>query len=529
MTKSDSPLQRTLHNVSEAPVTLAGLVADRAHTTPDALLVADDRDRRLTALEFYRECTRVARNLEGLGVAAGELVSWIMPTGIDALLIMVGLSTVGAVQNPIIPMYGAREIGHIFREASVDAVVSVRLHRRTDYEQMIADLVDPASRRPRVVDVDRVFGRQPVPADCGERGSASGVSASGAQWVFYTSGSTGFPKGVLHTDETLYSVARAMADRLKMTPADRSGIAFPIAHIGGPVNLMAALISGSALILLEEFEPRVACDVFARHGVTMAGSGTAFHLGYLDIQRERPDVPLFPMLRCCPGGGAPKPVGLHERVKDALGGAGIVSGWGLTEAPVLTMASPDDPDLELSESEGQALDGVRLKVVGSDGSAVLPGQSGELRAKAAQMMLGYVDSTMDEDAFDDEGYLRTGDLGTVDSSGYVRITGRLKDVVIRNGENVGTAEVEILLRALAGVADAAVIGLPDDRTGERVCAVLEMTPGTSALDVTAVSECLAASGLRRIAWPEQVECVPSLPRTPAGKIDKSALLALFSS
>jgi acyl-CoA synthetase (AMP-forming)/AMP-acid ligase II len=216
-------------------------------------------------------------------------------------------------------------------------------------------------------------------------------------------------------------------------------------------------------------------------------------------------------------------------VKDALGGAGIVSGWGLTEAPVLTMASPDDPDLELSESEGQALDGVRLKVVGSDGSAVLPGQSGELRAKAAQMMLGYVDSTMDEDAFDDEGYLRTGDLGTVDSSGYVRITGRLKDVVIRNGENVGTAEVEILLRALAGVADAAVIGLPDDRTGERVCAVLEMTPGTSALDVTAVSECLAASGLRRIAWPEQVECVPSLPRTPAGKIDKSALLALFSS
>ncbi len=512
------------------PKSLVELVAYRARETPHALLVADDRDRRLTALEFHEECTRVAANLKDLEVRAGQLVSWIMPTGIDALLVMVGLSAVRAVQNPIIPMYGAREIGHIFREASVDAVISVQSHRRTDYEAMITGLVDAASARPRVIDVGAVLGEHPrskTPAAKPE--TRSTVAASGAQWVFYTSGSTGLPKGVLHSDETLSSVARAMADRLVMTPADRSGIAFPIAHIGGPINLMAALMSGSALILLEKFEAREACDVLARHGVTMAGSGTAFHLGYLDVQRERPDIPLFPELRCCPGGGAPKPAGLHERVKDALGGAGIVSGWGLTEAPVLTMGSPVDPDLALSESEGQALDGVRLTVVAADGSAAANGTPGELRAKAPQMMLGYVDARLDGEAFDDEGYLKTGDLGTVDSAGYVRITGRLKDVVIRNGENVSTAEVEVLLRAISDVADAAVIGLPDDRTGERVCAVLALGPGRPQLDVGAVGRLLRESGLRRIAWPEQVECVVSLPRTPAGKIDKAALVARFSA
>jgi cyclohexanecarboxylate-CoA ligase len=510
-------------------VTLAGLVAQRAGATPESLLVADDRDRRLTALEFHQECARVAANLEGLNIGPGQLVSWIMPTGIDALLIMVGLSAVGAVQNPIIPMYGRREIGHIFSEASVDAVISVRSHRSTDYGQLIGELVDVAADPPRVLDVDHVLGRQQVPAESGEDMARSRIAATGAQWVFYTSGSMGLPKGVLHTDATLHAAAAAMADRLMMTPADRSGIAFPIAHIGGPINLMAALISGSALILLEQFEPRVACDVLARHGVTMAGSGTAFHLGYLEIQREDPGVPVFPMLRCCPGGGAPKPAGLHESVKDALGGTGIVSGWGLTEAPVLTMGAPDDPDLELSESEGQALAGVRLKVVGADGADARPGQAGELRAKAPQMMLGYVDPALDADAIDDKGYLKTGDLGSIDASGYVRITGRLKDMVIRNGENVGTAEVETLLRAFHGIADAAVIGLPDARTGEKVCAVLEMTPGTPALGIAAVSAFLSEGGLRRIAWPEQVECVSSLPRTPAGKIDKAALVALFTS
>jgi cyclohexanecarboxylate-CoA ligase len=263
--------------------------------------------------------------------------------------------------------------------------------------------------------------------------------------------------------------------------------------------------------------------VFAREGVTMAGSGTAFHLAYLEVQAQRPAEPLFPHLRCCPGGGAPKPAGLHERVRRELGGAGIVSGWGLTEAPVLSMGRASDRDEQLSETEGSPLPGVQLRTVSSDGRTCAAGEQGELRAKAPQLMLGYVDQSLTAAAFDDDGWLRTGDLGTIDEEGYVRITGRLKDVVIRNGENIGTAEVEELLRGHPHVADAAVFGLPDSRTGERVCAVVELVPGSLQLDLETVGVFLESRGLRRQAWPEQLETMEALPRTVAGKIDTRLL------
>ncbi len=498
---------------------LNALVDARAEATPDRVLMVDDKGRRLTSRAFRDESLRVAAVLRLLGIGEGTLVSWILPTGIDALVVMAALSRLGAVQNPIIPIYREREVGHIVDEADVDVLVVIPEWRGFDYLGLAAGL---SATRPglgvlRIENAlrasERWAGFQPHPHDL----------LGPTQWIFYTSGSTGHPKGVRHTDTTLLAAARGMVDHLAITERDRSGLAFPIAHIGGPINLMASLLTGATLVLVEIFDPGPTSDFLAREGVTMAGSGTAFHLAYLDVQRVRPDQPLFPALRCCPGGGAPKPPGLHERVKQELGGAGIVSSWGLTEAPVLTMGRPSDPDEKLSATEGTPLPGVGLRVVGADGLPAGPGATGELRVLAPQVMLGYVDSALDSDAFDAEGYLRTGDLGTIDADGYLRITGRSKDVVIRSGENIGTAEVEDLLRANVAIADAAVIGLPDERTGERVCAVLELAPGQTVLDVESVGQYLGSKGLRRQAWPEQVEITGALPRTVAGKIDKMRL------
>jgi acyl-CoA synthetase (AMP-forming)/AMP-acid ligase II len=446
----------------------------------------------------------------------------------DALVLTVALSRLGAVQIPVIPVYREREIGHILDETALDAFIVTPQWRGFDYLELCQELASSRGGRAVVLTVDDAVGdpQHPIAQRVPE---GPGRDLGGTKWIFYTSGTGGLPKGVRHADATLLAAARGMVEHLAVTSDDRSGIAFPIAHIGGPINLMADLLAGCTLILIENFDPRRTSDVLAREGVTMAGSGTAFHLAYLEVQARHPDEPLFRHLRCCPGGGAPKPAGLHERVKRELGGAGIVSGWGLTEAPLLSMGRPSDRDDQLSATEGSALPGVRLRTVSSDGRTCVAGEQGELRAQAPQVMLGYVDPSLTAEAFDDEGWLRTGDLGTIDAEGHIRITGRLKDVVIRNGENVGTAEVEELLRGHPQVADAAVFGLPDSRTGERVCAVLELVPAAPDLDLADVGAFLGSRGLRRQAWPEQLESVEALPRTVAGKIDTRQLRERFGA
>jgi acyl-CoA synthetase (AMP-forming)/AMP-acid ligase II len=501
------------------------MVDMRASATPDLVLIVDEQGRSLTSAEFRTESLRVAKTLRSLGVIAGHVVSWVLPTRIDALILSAALARLGAVQNPIVPIYRHREIEHIVAEASVDVLIVVPEWRGYDYESLAARLSRESDGRVDSMLLSDALGGGGTVKAMPERNHGLGS----AQWIFYSSGSTGRPKGAKHTDQTLAAVARGMAQHLMMTPADRNGIAFPIAHVGGPINLMASLLTGARMVLIETYEPEASSRVLAREGVTMAGSGTAFHLGYLEAQAQQPTSPLFASLRCCPGGGAPKPPGLHGRVKEELGGAGIVSGWGLTEAPVLTMGRPIDPDNKLAETEGTALPGVELRVTSAQGAVLSTGEVGELRARGPQVMLGYVDPALDGEVFDSDGYLRTGDLGTVDADGYVRITGRLKDVIIRSGENVAAAEVEDVLRFHPDVADLAVIGVPDPRTSERVCLVVELVSGAEPLDVPSLAEFLSATGLRRQAWPEQVEVVRSLPRTVAGKVDKAQLRELLAS
>jgi cyclohexanecarboxylate-CoA ligase len=514
----DFVLNRGALGATEA--SLPHLVDAKAREDPEGVLLVDDRHRQMTHGEFQAESERAALRLANLGVGPNSIVSWILPTTMESLVVMVALSRLAAVQNPIIPMYREREIGHILDEACVDAMIVLENWAAVAYKDMVEALSAERGGTPVVWTLEEVLG-ETVPSQSVT--SHSGATQKPAEWLFYTSGSSGVPKGCRHTDRSLFSCAVGMTMHLGMTADDRSGIAFPIAHIGGAVNLMAALLSGATLILIEKFSREETPDVLAREQVTMAGSGTAFHLAYLEAQAVQPNVPIFPFLRCCPGGGAPKPPGLHERVKRELGGVGILSGWGLTEAPVLTMGTPQDPDGKLSDTEGRPLPEVAIRVVGADGRVVEAGGPGELRVRAPQQMLGYVDGALDKEVFDEDGYVRTGDIGTVDPDGFVRITGRLKDVVIRNGENVATAEVEDMLRGHPEVVDVAVLGLPDQRTGERVCAVVELHPGTRSLTVELVGAYLEEAGLRRIAWPEQVELVASLPRNVTGKVDKVAL------
>jgi acyl-CoA synthetase (AMP-forming)/AMP-acid ligase II len=264
----------------------------------------------------------------------------------------------------------------------------------------------------------------------------------------------------------------------------------------------------------------------SREGCTHPGAGTPFHLAYLAVQREQPGVPLFPRAKCFPGGGAPKPPQLTYEVNDELG-AVVVSGWGLTEVPILTMASTKDSPERLARTEGYAMPDVELIVVKLDGTRAAAGEEGELRAKAPQMMVGYIDERLDAEAFDDEGFFRTGDLGLLDEDGYVVITGRSKDVIIRNLENISAKEVEDLLYTHPKVHDVAVIGLPDAKTGERVVAVVAPSDAADLLTFAEMQTFLRANGLRTQAVPEQLELVDVIPRNESGKITKNVLRKRF--
>jgi acyl-CoA synthetase (AMP-forming)/AMP-acid ligase II len=509
--------------------TLWGLIEGRAEATPDAVLAHEDTGHELTFAGYRDACLRAAAGLAAeYGVGRDTGVSWELPTWNESLVLVGALARLGARQNPLIPIYRGREVGFITAQSEASLLVVPTVYRGFDYEAMALGI---AAERPglRVLvvhrdlpegDPDRLPELEAPPARAAD---------APVRWLFYTSGTTADPKGAPHTDLTVMASALAMAECLDIRADDVSALIFPFTHIGGIGWLIAALFTGCRLLTTEAFDPQATPGFLAANQVTLAGSGTPFHLAYLTAQRAAGAGagPLFPRVRSYPGGGAPKPPQLHYDLKREIGGVGIVSGYGLTEAPIVVMATTTDPDEKLAATEGRPTPGVELIVVGLDGRRAAAGQEGEIRLKGPQVIRGYLDPQLDAEAFDDQGYFRSGDLGMVDEEGYVTITGRLKDVIIRHGENISAKEVEDLLYAHPAVADVAVIGLPDPRTGERACAVVAVAEGAT-FDFDEMVAYLKEHGLRTQAVPEQLELVDLVPRNPAGKILKHTLRERFA-
>ncbi|MFZ0665681.1 MAG: AMP-binding protein [Acidimicrobiales bacterium] len=519
--------------------TLWELIERRAKATPGALMAIDENGRSLTFGEYRNRCVSAAAGLhDQYGVSEGTAVSWELPTWLESLVLVGALARLSARQNPIIPIYREREVGFVVKQTGAKLLVVPSTWRGFDYEAMantiaeaIADDAGDAGRedRMKVLVADHSLpegdpANLPPPPTIPAEASDAPV-----RWVFYTSGTTADPKGAQHTDLSVLASALAMSECLDLSAEDVSGLVFPFTHIGGIGWLMAVLIAGCEVVITEAFDASATPALLAANDVTLAGSGTPFHMAYLQAQRSDPGNKLFPKVRAFPGGGAPKPPQLHHDIKNEVGGIGIVSGYGLTEAPIVFMATCSDPDHKLAQTEGQARPGVIFKVVSLDGSPAPAGVEGELRVQGPQLMRGYLDSSLDSDAFDEEGFFKSGDLAVVDEDGYVVITGRLKDVIIRHGENISAKEVEDLVYQHPSVADVAVIGLPDSRTGERACAVVSLRAGAEPLDLEGLKDFLIGKGLRTQAVPEQLEIVATVPRNPAGKILKHKLREQFTN
>jgi acyl-CoA synthetase (AMP-forming)/AMP-acid ligase II len=496
------------------------LLENRVAATPDATMLVDQDGRGLTFAEYKAEAERAAAGLGRLGIGPGDVVSWQLPTWPASIVLVAALSRLGAIQNPMLPIYRLREVAFITKQARTKLLIVPGTWRGFDFEDMARTI---AADQPGLeVLVASHALPQGDPAQLPPPPEPAGELP--IRWYYYTSGTTADPKGAQHTDASIDAAARGMCERLEVTEADRIGCVFPFTHVAGAVYVLSALRYGCTMIVVEAFDAEATPQVLRDNEVTLAGAGTPFHMAYLAYQRNHPDLaPLFPKARAYIGGGAPKPPQLHYDIKSEMGGVGVVSGYGMTEAPIVTMASVRDGDDELANSEGKPVTGVDLRLVALDGSIAGPGDEGEIRLKAPMLMRGYLDSSLDADAFDADGYFKTGDLAKLDAKGNVVITGRVKDIIIRNMENISAKEVEDLLFTHPKVADVAVVGVPDDRTGERVCAVVVPKEAGDAPTLAEILEFTVANGLAKQKAPEQLEVVDALPRNPTGKVLKFEL------
>ena len=500
--------------------TFWGRFAARAETSAPAPVLFDEHGSELTFGELRDRAERVAAGLYQRGIGEGSRVTWQLPTRIETVLLMLALNRLGAVQNPIIPLYGKREVGFAVRQTGAQLLVVPGRWRDTDYAAMARELqAEIGSPLQVLLTEDGLPEGDPATLPPAPEKSA-------IRWVFYTSGTTADPKGVCHTDDSVHAAGHVLVILHDLRPADVGSIAFPIAHVGGAQYLSSMFEAGFPAVLLERFNPAESLDVMRRRGVTLVGGGSAIYQAVLQEQRRRPDVRVLPTLRKLTGGGTPKPPQLFFDVRAELG-APILHGLGMTESPCITMGAITDTDEQLAYTEGAVVPGMEIRIMRRDDTPASPGEEGEVQLRGALMTVGYTDPALNATAFTSDGWLRGGDLARLRPDGHLVITGRIKDIIIRKGENVSVRELEELLLTHPRIADVAVIGLPDGDRGERVCAVVETATGSEPIDLPELQRFLRSAGLAVIKLPEQLEIVDALPRNAFSKVLKTELRARF--
>lgn len=518
----------TAHALSTSR-TLWELLGRRAGTSsrlPALIQAGDtpDEDRTTTFGELRDRVLRTAAGLYAHGVRPGDRFAWQLPTRTETVVLSLALARLGAVQTPVIPFYRDREVCLALRASTARYFAHPGQWRGFDHGAM-TERIRPALGRPLDVLTQLPDGDPAVlpeaPAD-----------GTDVRWIYWTSGTTSDPRGVLHTDRSLIAGGSCLGHALCPRPDDVGSVAFPYAHIGGPDYLVMMLLYGFPAVLFEKFALPDSLDAYRRLGVTLAGGSTAFYSMFLAEQRKQPGRKLIPSLRLLAGGGAAKPPELYYEVVRELD-CQLTHGYGMTEAPMITIGTPDDSTENLATTEGRPPEAMEIRITGPDGTPLPPGVDGEVRLRGEAVCKGYLDAPQGTGAasetFDSDGFLLTGDLGHLTAEGYLVLTGRQKEIIIRKGENISAKEIEQLLYEHPAVGDVAVIALPDAERGERVCAVVEQPPGTVALTLREVTSYLSAEGLSPHKLPEQLEVVEALPRNETlRKVLKYKLQERFS-
>lgn len=432
-------------------------------------------------------------------------VAWQLPSHVNASLIMLALARMPVVQAPVLHLYRQRETNAAVRVANADVLI-VDETTAGIAAQDVPTITVPADL------VDRLDMLAPADVE-------AGPPATEPRWVYFTSGSTGHPKGVRHSDATLLSAARGYVAHLGLGshPREVGTIAFPIAHVGGIVYLACALVGDFPVLVVpkvDESLPRL----LAEHDVTVTGASTAFYQMLVSAQIASSTTELLmPSLRMLIGGGAACPPEVHRRVRAHLR-IPVVHAYGMTEAPMICVSEATDTDEQLANSAGRPIPGAEVRI----------GSRGEIELRGANLTAGYTDTRQWTEALTVDGWFRSGDRGHVRADGRIVVTGRVKDLIIRKGENVAPDELENELLRHPLVDEIAVLGQPDELRGELVCAVVRRSPQHRDVTLDELCTFLDERGLMKQKWPERLVVVDEFPMTGLGKVAKSELARMIA-
>jgi cyclohexanecarboxylate-CoA ligase len=512
--------------------TLADSLRAAAEITPQRTVLVDN-DTRLDCATLYAQVARLSNALmERMPV--GSTVSFMLPNWHEAAVIYLAATLAGMVVNPILPSLRDHDLRFILEDVETAMIFIPEQFGGHDYAAMLERVTAAMDPSPEVVVLRGESGsRTPFPALLRLEPDATGLPAldpDAVRMVLYTSGTTGRPKGVLHTHNSIHALICQIRDQWNVEPGDTFLVPSPIAHIGGSIYAFECpLLLGTTAVLMDRWDASAAVALMNRERCTHMAGATPF-LQQLLSAAERAESRL-PDLKVFICGGASVSPTLIRRAAEYFDRAVVTRVYGCTEVPVATVGAPGPDEAgPAAGTDGRA--GIaEIKLVAHEAA---PAGDGEICVRGPQMLLGYRHPEDDAESFDAAGFFRTGDLGRWVSAGfedhYLVVTGRAKDVIIRNGENISAKEVEDLLADHPGIAEIAVVGLPDDRTGERACAVIVPAgePAESTPDVADLLALLQSKGVAKFKAPEQVVIWDALPKNDAGKILKHQIRAALT-
>lgn len=509
--------------------TLDAMALERAREAPARVAIVDGAQRK-TFGELFAQAQRIAAGLRDMGLVAGDVVAFQLPNWWEAAVVNLATCMGSWVALPIVPIYREAELGVILGDSEARVLFTPHHWRGVDYPEMIGRI---RAQLPQLHAVVVVRGES-ILKNCLEFPSlgaasrpwlAQDKSADEVKLLLYTSGTTGRPKGVLHSHNTIMAELDAVSRFWHVTSDDVVLMPSPVTHITGYLYALEYVFTvGLKVVLMDRWEAAAAIALSAAEGASVSVAATPFlaeFVGSLESTGIR-----LPAFRVFGSGGAPVPPDLMRRAAQVLPDCLVCRVYGSSEAPTVTLGI----DTPVDREQGMITDGRvvnhEVRIVDPVTGAALPmGVEGEITTRGPELMVGYRDAQDTQDAFDKDGYFLTGDMGVLTADGFLTVTGRKKDLIIRGGEKISPREIEDLLHAHPSIAEAAVVAMPHARLGETAFAWVVLRPDCE-LSFDGLLGYLDGAHIARQKFPEGMAMVDSLPKTASGKVLKHVLRKL---